>query len=450
MAPTMFGWLVRVNPFKTADTQRLAVLFGVVYFAQGMWYLPNQTITIVLKERGLSAGQVADFFLVSTVPWLVKPVYGLLSDFVPLFGRRRQSYFLLTSGLAALAGLLLASGSPISRGSIETFSVTLPVVGAVSFTRVAGVGLFTLMALGLAFTDVLVDAMMVENGRPRGLTGAFQSVQWACITVASVLVGVAGGYLAETRSVRTAFLCAACFPVISMLMGAFFVHEPRSAFDRRALRQTWLAIREALAHRDMWVVAGFIFFWTFSPSFGPAFLYYQTDTLGFSQQFIGTLGSLSAIAGVLGAAIYAPLSRRFPLRRIINAVITAGVVGTLAYLLYRGAASALVIDTVFGCVGMITQLALLDLAAKSCPKRVEATFFALLMSVYNGGSQLSQNVGARLYDDFGYTPLVFVSAAFTAAAWGLVPFVKIDRIEARAREETRAREAGEAGPPAPV
>src|SRR2546425_6615109 len=66
-----------------------------------MWYLPTQTITIVLKERGLSAGQVADFFLISTVPWLVKPLYGLISDFVPLFGRRRKSYFLMTSGLAA-------------------------------------------------------------------------------------------------------------------------------------------------------------------------------------------------------------------------------------------------------------------------------------------------------------------------------------------------------------
>src|SRR2546425_91563 len=372
MATAMFGWLVRLNPFKTPDTQRLAVLFGVVYFAQGMWYLPNQTITIVLKERGLSAGQVADFFLISTVPWLVKPLYGLISDFVPLFGRRRKSYFLVTSGLAALAGLLLASGSPISDGTIETLGVTLPIVGTVSFTLVAGVWLFTLMALGLAFTDVLVDAMMVENGRPRGLTGAFQSVQWACITVASVLVGVVGDRLAETRSLRAAFLLAACFPMISMLMGLLVVREPRTTFDREAFRETLGAIREALAHRDMWLVACFILFWTFSPSFGPAFLYYQTDTLGFSQQFIGTLGSLSAIAGIIGATIYAPISRRFPLKRIVNAVIGLGVVGTLAYLLYRGAASALVIDTVFGSVGMITQLALLDLAAKSCPKRVAA------------------------------------------------------------------------------
>jgi predicted MFS family arabinose efflux permease len=83
---------------------------------------------------------------------------------------------------------------------------------------------------------------------------------------------------------------------------------------------------------------------------------------------------------------------------------------------------------------MITQLAFLDLAAKSCPRRVEATFFALLMSVYNGGAQISQNIGGRLYDSFGFTPLVLVSAAFTAAAWLLVPLVRIGRIEAKAKQ----------------
>src|SRR5207245_9287993 len=48
-----------------------------------------------------------------------------------------------------------------------------------------------------------------------------------------------------------------------------------TTFDREAFRETLGAIREALAHRDMWLVACFILFWTFSPSFGPAFLYYQ-------------------------------------------------------------------------------------------------------------------------------------------------------------------------------
>src|SRR5947208_1960675 len=202
--PRMRAWLERFNPFKTPEAKRFAILFGVVYFAQGMWYLPNQTITIVLKDRGLSASQVADLTLITIVPWFVKPLYGLLSDFVPLFGRRRQSYFLVTSALAGCAGLLLAWGNWFATGEIWTFDVF-----GFTFTLVEGVALFTLMALGLAFTDVLTDAMMVERGRPLGLTGAFQSVQWACITLASVLVGEIGGQLAEARSLRAAFLLAA-------------------------------------------------------------------------------------------------------------------------------------------------------------------------------------------------------------------------------------------------
>ena len=103
----MRDWLAGLNPFKTPQAKRLAVLFGIVYFAQGMWYLPEQTITIVLKDRGLSASQVADFALIAWLPWFAKPLYGLLSDFVPLIGRRRQSYFVLTSAVAGLAGLAL-------------------------------------------------------------------------------------------------------------------------------------------------------------------------------------------------------------------------------------------------------------------------------------------------------------------------------------------------------
>jgi MFS family permease len=378
-----------------------------------MWSLPNQTLTITLKERGLSAGQVATFFSFGIIPWLIKPVYGLLSDCVPLFGRRRKSYLLLTSALAAGAGLAMGLATPHSYWWL--------------------VGLITVMGLGLAFTDVLVDALMVESGKPRGLTGAFQAVQWAAIYTAAVLVGVLGGFLAERRSLHAAFVLAALFPLISFSMTLFVVHDPPARADRQTFRQTMAAVREAVGGRDLWIVAGFIFFWTFSPSFGPALLYYQTDALEFSQQFIGHLGALGSLAAVAGAIIYAPLSRRVPLKRLINVSIGAGVAGLLAYLLYRGAWSAVVIDVVFGCVGMITHLAFLDLAAKACPRRVEATFFALLMAVFNAGNQGSQVVGGYLYDGLGYAALVLISAAFTAVTWFLVPLVRIDRIEAKAQ-----------------
>jgi len=413
------AWL---HPFGRGEARRLAIFFAIVYFAQGMWYLPNQTLTIVLKERGLSAGQVADFFFISTIPWLIKPVYGLISDFVPLGGLKRKSYLLLMSALAAAAGLAVGLGVPHTYAWLAA--------------------LITIMGLGLAFTDVLVDALMVENGKPLGLTGAFQSVQWGAIQLASVLVGEIGGYFAEHRTIDTAFIVAGSFPLICFAMTLGIVRETPSPADRAALQETMRAIRRALGEREIWIVAGFIFFFNFSPSFGPALVFYQTDVLRFTQQFIGHLGALSSIAAVAGAFVYAPLSRLVPLRRLINWSIGAGVAATLAYLGYRDAWSAVAIEVVFGCIGMFTQLAFLDLAAKACPRHVEATFFALLMSVFNGGAQLSQNVGGRLYDWYGYTPLVLISAGFTALAWVLVPFVRIDRIEARARAAENGEAAG--------
>lgn len=398
--------------------RRLTLLFAIVYFAQGMIYLPDQVVAIVFKERGLSAGQLATFTWITTVPWFIKPVYGLLSDFVPLFGTRRRSYFMINAGLAAGAALAVSFMPGASYWTLTT--------------------LITLLWLGVGFTDVLTDALMVETGKPLGLTGVFQSVQWGALGAASVLVGVLGGYLAERRALAGVFALVACFPMVSLLMAVFAVRERPARPDLEGLRETGRAVRRALGSRELWLVAGFIFFFSFSPSFGPAFFYYETDTLGFSQQFIGTLTSLGAAASILGALVYAPLSRRFSLKRIIIWSIGASVVGTLAYLAYRDKPSAVVITLVFGAVGMTTQLAFMDLAAKACPRHVEATFFALLMSVYNVAMRSSEWTGAHLYDLVGYTSLVLISTLFTAAVWLLVPLVPIDAIQTAAREAETA------------
>ena len=413
----------RSGPFASPEARRLGLLFAIVYFAQGMVYLPDQVVSIVFKERGLTAGHLATFSWIITIPWFIKPVYGLLSDFVPIAGTRRRSYFLIMAALATVSAIAV---SLMTDGPYWALAVII-----------------TLLWLGVGFTDVLTDALMVENGKPLGLTGTFQSVQWAALSASSILVGVAGGYLAEHRAFAAAFALVACFPLISLLMAWLVVQEPPARPNLEGLGETWAALRQATGRRDLWLVAGFIFFWAFSPSFGPAFFYYQTDTLHFSQTLIGALASLGAAASIAGAWVYARLARRFPLKRLIVWSIGAGTVGSLAYIAYGGVVSAAVITVIFGAVGMTTQLAFLDLAAKACPARAEATFFALLMSIYNLGTRSSEWTGANLYDWLGYTPLVLISTVFTAAAWLLVPLVPIDAIQAAA-----AAPQTEAAPPA--
>jgi MFS family permease len=400
-------------PFRHAEARRLAWIFAVVYFAQGMWYLPNLSITFLLKERfALGAGQTATFFLITTIPWLLKPAYGLISDFLPLFGRRRQSYFVLTTGLAVAMGLTLAW------------------MGSYSYWLLAV--LFTAMGLGLAFTDVLIDAMMVENGKRLGLTGPLQSIQWASISLSAILVGVGGGWLAQHQPLQLTFFISSVFPAVSLAMGIWALHEPPAADPGRQFSETWTAIRSALGSRSLWIVAGFIFFYTFSPSFGPALVYYSTDRLGFSKMFIGALDSLTYASGIAGATLYFVYSKVVSMRQLIHFAIGAGVIATLAYLGYVGHTSAVAIALIFGAVGMVIQLTFLDLAARACPRQAEATFFALLMSVYNGGTQLSQIVGGWLYDWIGFTPLILISAGFTALCWLIVPALRVEQFEREA------------------
>ena len=409
--------LASLKPFRQSpEARRLALIFAVVYFAQGMWYLPNLSMTFLLKDQfGLSASQTATFFSITVLPWLIKPIYGLISDFVPLFGQRRKSYFLLTSGIAASMGLTLAAMGSYSYWGVAVF--------------------FTLMGLGLAFTDVLTDALMVENGNRLGLTGQFQAVQWAAISFASILVGVGGGWLAERNNLSITFLIAAIWPLMTLAMGVFLISEPHVEDGKRQFGETWAAIRGAVRSRTLWIVAGFIFFYNFSPSFGPALVYYATDALQFSKLFLGTLDSLAYASGMLGTGFYFVYSKSFSLKHLIHFAIAAGVIATLAYLGYRNEISAVVISLVFGGVAMFIQLTFLELAARACPKQAEATFFAFLMSVYNGAVQLSQITGGWLYDRVGFTRLIFISAGFTALCWLLIPLLGLADLERGRREE---------------
>jgi hypothetical protein len=85
----------------------LGSLFGLLYFVQGIVEptdgLLSQPIKSLLRNWGYSAASTAWFIAVLSVAWAIKPLYGLLTDFVPLAGSRRRSYLLLTTAVATIS-----------------------------------------------------------------------------------------------------------------------------------------------------------------------------------------------------------------------------------------------------------------------------------------------------------------------------------------------------------
>lgn len=390
------------------DLHRYYLFFALTYFIQGVTDLTsglaNQPVQYLLKEEmGLNAGQSGRFFAIISLGWMIKPLYGLLSDFVPFARYQRKSYLLLMSAVGVASWLAL-SLLPPQYESVLT--------------------LLTLCAATLAFCDVMIDALMVEVGRPLGLTGSIQAIQWASISVAFALAQFAGGYLAAHTTPHMVFLLSAAFPLLTFLGTFKFVQEPERILSRQTLSDTRSSLQEAVQSRALWMVAGFLFFWNFSPSLGTPLLYYQTDVLGFSKIFIGVLGAISNASGIIGALLFFVYGYRFRLQTGLHIAVGLGVISTLSFLGMTGSISAVIIFFLFGLLSQITHLAVLDLAARACPARAEGTVFALLMSCLNIGRSGANMLGGWLYDQVGLTTLIIISAGFTAVCWLIVPFLK--------------------------
>lgn len=459
---------------------KLLFYFGLAYFCQhfAQTGLMAQPMQFYFKEvLHFTEAATATFMASLVFPWMIKPLYGLISDYLPLFGYRRKSYLLILNLVAAGSFLYLTG-----VGTAETIRMAL-----------------LLTAFCTAFSDVAVDGLMVELGKKTGQTANFQSMQWVWFNVAAIMSSLLGGYLINwfgaTGAFHTACAITAAFPILVVVATWFWVSEEPSpsqggcaaivksvlqylgnaaAYFAKSLTSPALFFAMVIycvtlpfvsvwtfmqRHKTLLTVAAFIFFWQFSPSFGTPFYYFQTDVLKFSQEFIGQLSAIGSIASVIGALSFNRLlAGRYSTKTLLYWSAVVGVIGTLAYLLMLNPATtgtpltAIILGFVFGIAGQIAMLTTLTLAAENCPKRNEALTFALLMSLFNLSSQGSSITGAWLYGRatrgpgegtwtaiewlyqhsvagfFSHfanalTPLIILSAVFTAVCLPLIRFL---------------------------
>ena len=132
------------------------------------------------------------------IPWTIKPLYGLLSDNVPICGLRRKPYLFLFSATGAVAYLLLAWPAATAGSAL-----------------CATAWLF-LSNFSTAATDVVIDARVVEEARKEPASGAgdLQSLSWTALSIGGFL-GTALGGVAYTRwGPSPIFVLSAIMPLV--------------------------------------------------------------------------------------------------------------------------------------------------------------------------------------------------------------------------------------------
>jgi MFS family permease len=403
-----------------SEFRGLATVFGLLYFIQSLIEptegLLAQPMRSLLKSNGYDTAAIGLFGTVISLPWVLKPIYGLISDFVPFLGMRRRSYLLATLGVTALSLEFLAV--------LLGISIPLPVLTLAVIVPTAAV----------AFSDVVVDAVMIEEGNRRGWTGRLQSVQWAASSAGGLLTGIAGGWISEHAAEQYAVTSCSMATVIALIVAWLAVPEPpKPAALRRgemtfgkAVRSLWKAIDSPETLR----IALFLAVWNFNPFASNVLQTHMETEWGWSRFFYGETVSWHAGGAILGSVIYPPLSRRAAGRKLYVLSIATGALSTALYLLIATENSARAISFCAGIAYMFGTLAQLDLAARSCAPQTAATTFAILMSVANAGMAFSSSVGGYLYEawrnsvgaNIAYSRLIILGAGTTLGCLILVPW----------------------------
>ncbi|OLP20253.1 folate-biopterin transporter [Leptolyngbya sp. 'hensonii'] len=374
------------------NTELIAIL--LVYFVQGILGLSRLAVSFFLKdELSLGPAQVSALFGIVALPWMVKPLFGFISDGLPILGYRRRPYLILSGLLGAMSWVALAT---------------------IVHTAWAATLAISLSSLSVAVSDVIVDSLVVERARKESVSdaGSLQSLCWGASAAGSLITAYFSGLLLEHFSTRTVFGITASFPLIVSLVAWLIVetrleHRP----DWSAVTHQFKQLRQALTQKSIWMPTVFLFLWQATPTADSAFFFFTTNELGFEPEFLGRVRLVTSIASLLGIWMFQRFFRAVSFRKVFGwSMVVSAVLGMSMLLLVTHTNRTLGIDDrwfslgdslILTVMGQIAYMPVLVLAARLCPPGVEATLFALLMSVNNLAGLVSYELGAVMMHWFG-------------------------------------------------
>ncbi|KAG6649733.1 hypothetical protein CIPAW_07G231000 [Carya illinoinensis] len=310
------------------------------------------------------------------IPWVIKPVWGLLTDLFPVGGYRRRPYFILA-------------------GALGTVSATVVALGG-SMAVVVALGSLIGVTAAMAIASVTIDACIARNSiEIRSLAPDLQSLCGFCSSVGSLV-----GYSSS----------------------GFFVHH----LGAQAVEKVGVAMKgmqETIRCPQVWKPTLYIylslalsistqegqFYWYTDPKAGPAF----------SQEFVGIVHAFGALASVAGVLIYHKFLKDYPFRKLLSLAqllyASSGMLDLIFMLrwnLILGVPDYLFVvmeECVSSTVSKIRWMPMIVLSTQLCPIGIEGTFFALLMCIDSLGTLSSKWGGGIVLHIFHVTRTNFTN-----------------------------------------
>ncbi|MEX2493886.1 MAG: hypothetical protein WD425_19255 [Nitrospirales bacterium] len=422
-------------------------VIGIPYFVQGSSYLTEVPLLYFIKNflaMGDAGGQLFDSL--RSIGWLIKPLWGYISDRIPLFHYRRKSWYILMACLTlvfwSISAIFLLAG------------IRLPL---------AYLFIFNLAFSTYAFVDVVCDALMVEKGRRLNKVSSFINFQWTVLSLANAGAIYLGGWFQQQiqsghLEYWMVFVTAGIPSLATAVVGWRNIDETpvEAPSSQRSSKTNWSRVRQFIttlpsqfshfrrSNRVTWLLVLFIFFWKFSPSIGFIERSYLIDVRHFQPSSFGTILSIGGITFLLSILAYRWVVNHYrgvAWNHYLFAMVGLGIISfPLSFYLYlppdhpwwnlfeflrhwpvslnpfpewnRYEWFRLVTETILGFATIPAFIIPLTLAGETVKLQHAGMGYAFLMALSNVTTLFEGIVGAGLFQLFSHPGMGWMLSAF--------------------------------------
>ncbi|KAF5456837.1 hypothetical protein F2P56_026273 [Juglans regia] len=372
-----------------ASEMHWSFVFGVVVvygISQGLGGALNRVdMEYYMKDvQKVQPSEAQIYTAITSIPWIVKPLWGLLTDVLPIFGYHRRPYFILAGFLGVISMLLLALHEKLHL-----------VLALLSLT--AG-------SAGVAIADVTIDACVAQNSiKHPSLAADMQSLCALSSSIGALVGFFISGIFVHLIGPKGVFGLLTIPAVLVFSVGSLLDEPYMPNFAYRQVNQKFLdavkAMWTTLKCPDVWKPCLYMYLSiALSLDIREGMFYWYTDSKGgpsLSQESVGYMFSIGSVGSLLGAILYQNFLKDYPFRDLLFwTQLLFGLSGMLDLILVLrlnlkfGMSDYffIVIDeSVYQMIGRLKWMPLLVLSSKLCPSGIAGTFFALLMSIDNVG-----------------------------------------------------------------
>jgi PAT family beta-lactamase induction signal transducer AmpG len=376
-------------------------LYALLYFVQGTVLSYFTALNpIYLRSHGLSMSQVGLIGTIGLLPFVIKILFGMLSDRVNLFGLGHRKPYILIGLLVQAIALVIA-----------------PLIDPNS-----GYALFALLAFflmtGQALFDTCTDGLALDT-TPEKEAGTVQGIMVGGRALGVVIVSGLLGWIVQKIGWSAVFWAMALLTLIPIPLTLALREQPRSTstrFEWKAFKafSAWPVIALALL--------GALYSFTINGA-DQIMTPFLNETFGVNELAAGLYVSVWGVGVVVGGITGGRLIDRLGVRRatLVAALLALAAIGSLA--LITGAGVAWVLIPAFGLAYGFYETVYFATSMQRADRRIAASMFSILMAIANIGTGIGLGVTGVLVDSHDYRITFGILAALNLLALPLIPAI---------------------------